>query len=234
MVGQDGKPETVLDSVQLQGIETLISTGASVSDADFAFVSEVVDQGWDFNRGVQLPIESALQAVGPSGRRPANCSMLFCPIQRCVRREVVDRSGKGKDVPSPKILVLWARSSSWIPNCCGSLGLPAWAMLPGLTRLAYRSGSPRAQTHGGLSVAQGKGMTARQAQISAAMEAIEGAVAENVRSHIAHICTFRQLRDEGRSVVPLALLSRVRFDVFDERRERRGSKAILIALALPF
>lgn len=67
MIGQDGKPETSVDPVQLQGIETLISTGASVSDADFAFVSEAIDQGWDFNRGIQLPIESALQAVGPSG-----------------------------------------------------------------------------------------------------------------------------------------------------------------------
>lgn len=87
-----------------------------------------------------------------------------------------------------------------------TLGIPVW--------FATRPNSR------GLSVAQGKGMTARQAQISAAMEAIEGAVAENVRSHIAHVCTFRQLRDEGRSVVPLALLSRVRFDVFDECRER--------------
>lgn len=68
IVGQDGKPETALDPVQLQGIEALISTGSAVSDADFAFVSEVVDQGWDFNRGVQLPIESALKAVGPSGK----------------------------------------------------------------------------------------------------------------------------------------------------------------------
>jgi hypothetical protein len=67
MVGQDGKPETTLDAAQKQGIETLISAGTTVSDADFAFVSEVIDQGWDFNRGIQLPIESALEAIGPNG-----------------------------------------------------------------------------------------------------------------------------------------------------------------------
>jgi hypothetical protein len=67
LVSQDGQPDTTLDQVQIQGIETLIAGGATVSDADFAFVGEVVDAGWDFNRDIQLPIESALKAVGPSG-----------------------------------------------------------------------------------------------------------------------------------------------------------------------
>lgn len=70
LVGQDGKPDTTLDQVQIQGIETMIAGGSAVSDADFAFVGEVVDAGWDFNRIIQLPIESALQAVGPSGPAP--------------------------------------------------------------------------------------------------------------------------------------------------------------------
>lgn len=67
LIGQDGKPETNLDQVQAQGIETVIAAGAVVSDADFALVGDVVDEGWDFIRVVQLPIESALKAVGPSG-----------------------------------------------------------------------------------------------------------------------------------------------------------------------
>ncbi|AYD04391.1 hypothetical protein [Neorhizobium sp. NCHU2750] len=67
LVGQDGQPETTLDQVQAQGIETVIASGAVMSDADFAFVGDVVDAGWDFNRVIQLPIESALKAVGPSG-----------------------------------------------------------------------------------------------------------------------------------------------------------------------
>lgn len=91
-----------------------------------------------------------------------------------------------------------------------TLGLPVW--------FASRPNSR------GLSVTQGKGMTARQAQVSAAMEAIEGAVAEDVRAHITHFGSFRQLRDEGRATVPLARLSRVHFDVFDESRERAWVK----------
>ena len=38
-----------------------------VSEADFAFIGEVSDAGWDFNRMVQAPIEAALKAVGPAG-----------------------------------------------------------------------------------------------------------------------------------------------------------------------
>lgn len=65
LVGQNGQPDTSLDPVQVQGIETLIAGGAVVSEADFAFIGEVVDAGWDFNRMIQTPIEAALKAVGP-------------------------------------------------------------------------------------------------------------------------------------------------------------------------
>ncbi|KJF69033.1 MULTISPECIES: hypothetical protein [Rhizobium] len=67
LVRQDGLPETELDQVQIQGIEALLAGGAVVSEADFALVGEVIDTGWDFNRMVLAPIESALQAVGPAG-----------------------------------------------------------------------------------------------------------------------------------------------------------------------
>jgi hypothetical protein len=67
LVRQDGLPENELDQVQIQGIEALVTGGAVVSEADFAFIGEVVDAGWDFNRMVLAPIESALQAVGPAG-----------------------------------------------------------------------------------------------------------------------------------------------------------------------
>jgi hypothetical protein len=67
LVSQDGQADTTLDQIQIQGIETLIAGGATVSEADFAFVGDVVDAGWDFSRDRQLPIESALKAVGPSG-----------------------------------------------------------------------------------------------------------------------------------------------------------------------
>ncbi|HBT69791.1 MAG TPA: hypothetical protein DEB63_18080 [Agrobacterium sp.] len=66
LVRQDGQPEAELDQVQIQGIEALVAGGAVVSEADFAFIGEVVDAGWDFNRMVQAPIEAALKAVGPT------------------------------------------------------------------------------------------------------------------------------------------------------------------------
>lgn len=67
LVRQDGQPEAELDQVQIQGIEALVSGGAVVSEADFAFIGEVVGAGWDFNRMVLTPIEAALKAVGPAG-----------------------------------------------------------------------------------------------------------------------------------------------------------------------
>ena len=67
LVRQNGQPEAELDQVQIQGIEALVSGGAVVSEADFAFIGEVNDAGWDFNRMVQAPIEAALKAVGPAG-----------------------------------------------------------------------------------------------------------------------------------------------------------------------
>ncbi len=67
LVRQDGQPEAELDQVQIRGIEALVAGGAVVSEADFAFIGEVTDAGWDFNRMVQAPIEAALKAVGPGG-----------------------------------------------------------------------------------------------------------------------------------------------------------------------
>lgn len=67
LLSQDGQPDSDLDAIQIQGIEALIAGRAVVSEADFAFVGEVTDAGWDFNRKSQSPLEAALKAVGPSG-----------------------------------------------------------------------------------------------------------------------------------------------------------------------
>lgn len=63
---QDGNPATSIDPVQAQGIEAVIAGGAVLSEADFAFVGDVVNAGWDVNRKGQMPIESPLSVVGPS------------------------------------------------------------------------------------------------------------------------------------------------------------------------
>lgn len=48
----------------------------------------------------------------------------------------------------------------------------------------------------GLSVSQGKGLVAEQARLSAIMEAIEGAVAEETRKHIAAFSSVQEMRDK--------------------------------------
>jgi hypothetical protein len=63
---QDGNPATSIDPVQAQGIEAVIAGGAVLSEADFAFVGDVINTGWDVNRKAQMPIEAALAAVGPA------------------------------------------------------------------------------------------------------------------------------------------------------------------------
>ena len=72
----------------------------------------------------------------------------------------------------------------------------------------------------GLSVAQGKGLTIRQAKLSAVMEAIEGAVAEDVRRHVRHHGSWQQMKARDLNLVPLDTLSRVDVSLFDVNRER--------------
>ncbi|OLP56362.1 hypothetical protein BJF92_15275 [Rhizobium rhizosphaerae] len=72
----------------------------------------------------------------------------------------------------------------------------------------------------GLSVAQGKGLTVEQARISAVMEAIEGAVAEDTQSHIVSIDSLEAMRARGVDVIPLETLGRVNVDNLDGHQER--------------
>ena len=66
MAEQDGNPDTFIDEIQAQGIEAVIAGGAVLSEADFAFIGQVVDAGWDSNRKSQMPIEDVLRAISPS------------------------------------------------------------------------------------------------------------------------------------------------------------------------
>ncbi len=92
LVRQDGQPENELDQVQIQGIEALVAGGAVVSEADFAFVGEVIDAGWDFNRMVQAPIE-----IGPEGCWPGGFRH-----RRAVRRHPCRRYQRGALIAAPQ------------------------------------------------------------------------------------------------------------------------------------
>lgn len=72
----------------------------------------------------------------------------------------------------------------------------------------------------GLSVSQGKGMTAGQAKLSAVMEAIEGAVAEDTQRHISEHGSVEEIRRRGHCTLPLETISRVNADLLNPDRER--------------
>ncbi|CAH0339054.1 YcaO-like family protein [Rhizobium sp. CECT 9324] len=72
----------------------------------------------------------------------------------------------------------------------------------------------------GLSVSQGKGLTVQQARISAVMEAIEGAVAEDTQKHIHQYGSLRSLAGQAMRPVPLEDMARVDWQNLDPDRER--------------
>lgn len=71
-----------------------------------------------------------------------------------------------------------------------------------------------------LSVSQGKGLTDAQAKISAVMEAVESATAEQPRRHVKEFATIEDIARSGRSSVPFANLSRVNKHQLDPTRDR--------------
>ncbi|MEW9525623.1 YcaO-like family protein [Agrobacterium radiobacter] len=80
----------------------------------------------------------------------------------------------------------------------------------------------------GLSVSQGKGLVAEQARLSAIMEAIEGAVAEDTRKHIAIFGSIQEMRDKGVPLVPFETVGRVDPDTLDPQKERAWVKGTSI------
>lgn len=86
------------------------------------------------------------------------------------------------------------------------IGIPVWSA----TRPNARS----------VAVSQGKGLSHEQARISAIMEAVEGAVAEQTKLLIAEFGTPEEMTARGRRLVPLEGLARFRADAYDEAMPR--------------
>lgn len=53
-----------IDPIEARGIEKLIQSGATLSDATFSFVGQIDDNDLDLNRMSTMPIQSALAALG--------------------------------------------------------------------------------------------------------------------------------------------------------------------------
>lgn len=94
------------------------------------------------------------------------------------------------------------------------LGIPVW--------FAVRPNSR------GLSVSQGKGLTADQARTSAIMEAVEGAVAEDTQRHICAFGSVEQMLKLGQSLIPLASVGRTDVCILDPARERAWVRGVSI------
>jgi ribosomal protein S12 methylthiotransferase accessory factor len=92
------------------------------------------------------------------------------------------------------------------------IGLPVW--------FATR---PNARA---LSVSQGKGLTHEQARISAVMESIEGAVAEQTRGLVSEFGSLARMTGEGQRLVSLRGLVRCRSALLDPDRERAWVRGV--------
>jgi ribosomal protein S12 methylthiotransferase accessory factor len=87
-----------------------------------------------------------------------------------------------------------------------TLGVPVWAAV-----------QPNSRS---LSVSQGKGLDTRQAKISAVMEAVENAVAEDTQRHIREHGSIAAMLQRGMRLVPLEELARVNPGELDPDRGR--------------
>lgn len=95
------------------------------------------------------------------------------------------------------------------------LGIPVW--------FAVR---PNARS---LSVSQGKGLTHEQARISAVMEAVEGAYAEQTRALVSEVCTPSELEARGHRLLPLHDIAHCKFASFDGQVERAWVRGLNFA-----
>ncbi|WP_187829425.1 YcaO-like family protein [Labrys sp. KNU-23] len=77
-----------------------------------------------------------------------------------------------------------------------------------------------------LAVSQGKGLNHERARLTAIMEAIEGAVAEQTRPLIAEFGTPAELAKRKLLAVPLRSLVRCHFSEFDPRRPRAWVRGV--------
>lgn len=93
------------------------------------------------------------------------------------------------------------------------IGLPVWS-----------TARPNARS---VAISQGKGLTHEQARISAIMEAVEGAVAEQTRVLIAEFGTPEEMAARNRHLMPLEDLARFRADAYDEAMQRAWVRGVV-------
>ncbi|WP_448950479.1 YcaO-like family protein [Labrys neptuniae] len=85
-----------------------------------------------------------------------------------------------------------------------------------------------------LSQSQGKGLTPDQAMISAIMESVEGAVAEQTRRLIAKFGSLNFLQNNGDNVIGLRGIDRCKYSAFDPNKERAWVRGVSVSSGDPF
>jgi ribosomal protein S12 methylthiotransferase accessory factor len=106
------------------------------------------------------------------------------------------------------------------PDLLRRFGITRVGDLTGLDRLGIPVWFAARPNAFGLSVAQGKGLTPEQAQVSAIMEAIESAVAERPAPHVRRFAAMAEMAAEGLAMLALDGIARSRMEVIDPHRER--------------
>src|SRR5690606_17586632 len=118
--------------------------------------------------------------------------------------------------PGPKFF----RDGRADPAFLAEFGITRVGDLTGLDRVGIPVWFAARPNSRGLSVSQGNGMTHEQARISAVMEGIEGAIAEQTAPLIERNASIREMRQSGQRIVPLSRMQRCRGRQIDEERTR--------------
>lgn len=84
-VGKNGDADGMVDSIEARGIEKLIKSGSTVSEATFTFIGDIDDSDLDFNRMSTMPIQAALSALSLSndsgGDRVVDAVLSDTPVE---------------------------------------------------------------------------------------------------------------------------------------------------------
>ena len=116
--------------------------------------------------------------------------------------------------------VFVVQSDPFSPQFLRSFGITRLGEITGLDTIGIPVWFATRPNSRSLSISQGKGVTDDQAKISAVMEAVECAVAEQPRQHVTEFATIEDMARQHRKVIPFFDLARVNSHQLDPTRQR--------------
>jgi ribosomal protein S12 methylthiotransferase accessory factor len=112
------------------------------------------------------------------------------------------------------------QSDPFSPQFLSSFGITRLGEITGLDTIGIPVWFATRPNSRSLSISQGKGVTDDQAKISAVMEAVECAVAEQPRQHVTKFATIEDMARKQRKVIPFFDVARVNPHQLDPTRQR--------------